>query len=650
MTWRLQDLPWLPPAPDDFRARCAAFDARADVSGWGIRALAATRLGVNQLTRLSKSIRAARDRGAKLDPLSSFHLGVLGSGTMCLYVPTLAASAARHGIDLSITQANYGQIMQEALSPESNINASGADAVLLAMDYRDLPFPRVGLSQGQSADEVIEVAFERLRLLREGLRRGVNAPLIHQTLPCPPAPILGHLDVRTEASLATLLARYNSQLLDFAADNDDYVLDVAGLAAMVGTESWFNPAQWNMYKLPFGQHLVPLYSEHVARLLSAIRGMVRKCLVLDLDQTLWGGVIGDDGLAGIQISEGDPVGEAYRELQATALALKDRGVILAVSSKNDDAVARQVFRNHPEMLLREEHISVFQANWQDKASNLEAIAKSLNIGVDTLVFVDDNPVERAQVRAALPSVAVPELPDEPALYAWTILNGGYFEAVTFSSEDRQRADQYRANAARAELASSIRDIDDFLASLEMVASFSPFTEESRARVTQLINKTNQFNLTTIRYSEADVTGMMADPNVITLQLRLRDKFGDNGLIAVVVGREQPPGELLIDTWLMSCRVLGRKVENVIVDQLVRLAKERGLKALVGRYVPTAKNEMVKDLYERLGFSPDGRAIEIDGEQYWQCDVNDIDLGVLNFTIETALGMPTKTMQKSAIST
>ena len=252
--------------------------------------------------------------------------------------------------------------------------------------------------------------------------------------------------------------------------------------------------------------------------------------------------------------------------------LRDRGIILAVSSKNDDTVARQPFREHPDMLLKEKHISVFQANWEDKSSNLEIIAKTLNIGLDALVFLDDNPVERAQVRAALPMVSVPELPADPSSFSRVLLNAGYFETVSFSSDDKKRAEQYSSNALRAELQTKARDMDQFLNSLDMKLEIGPFSDFNKGRVTQLINKTNQFNLTTRRYTENEVNEMMADPSVIKLRARLIDKFGDNGLITVAIGRVK--GEICtIDTWLMSCRVLGRRVEEAFLSAIVSEAQK-----------------------------------------------------------------------------
>jgi FkbH-like protein len=339
--------------------------------------------------------------------------------------------------------------------------------------------------------------------------------------------------------------------------------------------------------------------------------------VLDLDNTLWGGVIGDDGLDGIVLGQGSPRGEAFLSVQQAAFDLRSRGVVLAVCSKNNDEVARAPFREHTEMLLREEHIAVFQANWIDKASNLEAIAKTLNIGLDALVFLDDNPAERAQMRAALPMVAVPELPQEPAWYAWTLHAAGYFEAANYSAEDRLRSESYRADAKRAEVMAKARDLGDYLSSLEMVITVSPFDTKGRQRIAQLINKSNQFNLTTRRYTEAQVAAMETDADLFTLQVRLEDKFGDFGMIGVVICRPdaEESGLWDIDTWLMSCRVLGRKVEEGMLYKIVEELRRRGATRLIGRYFPTAKNNMVRDHYGKLGFDlieepAEGRVFEL----------------------------------------
>ena len=305
--------------------------------------------------------------------------------------------------------------------------------------------------------------------------------------------------------MRSLIDGINRELAEFVLGSGDVLLDVAGLAETVGLADWHDPQLWNMAKFSFSDELIPLYADHVARTVAAIRGKSRKVLILDLDNTVWGGVIGDDGLEGIQIAQGDARGEAHLAVQRLALDLRQRGIVLAVSSKNTDEVAREPFEKHPEMLLKLDHIAVFQANWNDKATNIQAIAEELSLGLDAMVFLDDNPVERGLVRKLLPQVAVPELPEEPAYYARTLAAAGYFEAVAFASEDLKRAGFYQDNAKRASLQKQVGGVDAYLASLDMTITFQPFDATGRARIVQLINKSNQYNLTTRRYTDPEVT-------------------------------------------------------------------------------------------------------------------------------------------------
>ena len=320
-------------------------------------------------------------------------------------------------------------------------------------------------------------------------------------------------------------------------------------------------------------------------------------------------------------------------MQKFAIELRDRGIILAVCSKNDDAVARGPFRDHPDMLLRESHVAAFHANWVDKPSNLEAIAKKLNIGLDALVFLDDNPAERAQVRAALPMVSVPELPEDPSLFSWYLAAAGYFEAVTFSAEDRLRAQAYASDLQRAEIIVKSRDLGDYLTSLGMVITFAPFDDKGRQRIVQLINKTNQFNLTTRRYTEAEVVAMQADESIFTLQVRLADKFGDLGMIGVVLCRPayDDPSTWSIDTWLMSCRVLGRQVEQAMLAKVLAEAKKRSVRRLVGTYIPTTKNSMVSEHYKKLRFQQINSSNE--GQTDWELNVSEYMIPKLSMRVE-----------------
>jgi FkbH-like protein len=304
-----------------------------------------------------------------------------------------------------------------------------------------------------------------------------------------------------------------------------------------------------------------------------------------------------------------------------ALAFRERGIVLAVSSKNTDEIARRPFQEHPEMLLREDHFAVFQANWQDKATNIKAIAQELSLGLDAMVFLDDNPVERGLIRQILPEVAVPELDEDPASYARTLAAAGYFETVTFSEEDRKRAALYQENARRITLQQQAGDVDAYLASLDMEIVFKPFDATGRSRIAQLINKSNQYNLTTRRYTEADVLEAENAADTFTLQVRLIDRFGDNGMISVIICRPSEPATWTIDTWLMSCRVLGRRVEESVLCEILTQARNRGIARLVGEFIPSERNMMVQKHYQKLGF--DLTAQDTNGTTLWEIST-DID--------------------------
>jgi FkbH-like protein len=596
----LTGLPWLAEPLPDFRARCRAIDPMSGPVGAEIQFLACHSLDATQAANLGKVIARCRLAGADFRPLSQFRLGVLASSTVDLLLDALPAASTRHGVAVEIVAAPYDQVIQEAANRSSRINTASLDAVLILVDHRWLGLDKPRLDDGA---ESVAAAIDRLTLAVDELKKAGVGSTILQTIPVWPYPLFGSADRQIAGTPRWLIEQANYQIAELAAARGFYLLDVAALAEKIGTDIWFDTVKWNLYKLPFAASCVALYADMLGRLLGSIRGKARKCLVLDLDNTLWGGVIGDDGLEGIVVGQGSAEGEAFLAVQQYALDLRRRGVILAVSSKNDEQTALLPFRQHPDMLLREEHFAVFQANWIDKSSNLEAIARNLKIGSDSLVLLDDNPAERAHVRAALPMVAVPELCSEPSRFPWYVANAGYFEALGFSAEDRLRADSYAADVKRAAVQAQARDIGDYLATLDMSIYFSPFDELGRQRIVQLINKSNQFNLTTRRYTDAEIRTLIDEASVFTRQVRLQDRFGDLGMIAVVICRESQAvaGSWIIDTWLMSCRVLGRRVEQAMLAELAAGAARRGVDRLLARYVPTAKNGMVADHYDKLGF-------------------------------------------------
>ena len=600
------NLEWLPAAAVDLKQQLAAVSSGTGARGNQLRQIAGMRLDANQLVRLAKTLRTVPD--ADRTPLSPFRLGLISNSTTDFIEPAIVASALRYGLAVEIVKADYGQVLQSALDPASAINAARCDAVLLALDYRGLPMDATAVGDAGRAADQVNAAIAHVGAVRSGIHTNSGAACVVQTLARPVETLFGNADRTIAGTWAWLTDGVNRRLVQ-QLDGGDLLLDVASIAETVGLATWHDPTQWNLAKLPFAMEFVPLYADHVGRVLGALRGKSRRALVLDLDNTVWSGVIGDDGLDGIVVGQGDATGEAHLALQAAALQLRDRGVVLAVSSKNDDDVARLPFQKHPDMLLREEHLAVFQANWNDKATNLNAIADELALGVDALAFVDDNPFERNFVRKSLPAVAVPEMPDDPALYARTLAASGLFESLAFSAEDQKRAGFYQDNAQRATLQEQVGNLEEYLQSLEMEIVFTPFDSVGRSRITQLINKSNQFNLTTRRYTEAEVAAIENDPTAFGMQVRLRDKFGDNGMISVLICRRDGD-DWALDTWLMSCRVLGRRVEAAVLRELLQQARARGLQQLIGTYVPTDRNAMVRDHYAKLGFtrlseSPDG---------------------------------------------
>ncbi len=509
-----------------------------------------------QLTRLGRIALGAK---ADLAPIERLRLGLIGDGTLTLLGPVLTGTGLRHGQLIEVVEGNYGNAVEESLEPSSHLHTAGLDFALLALDYR-LAGLDTAVTDASAAQRLVDAALQRVRLIVTGLAQSVRGPILVQTVPPPPEPLFGSFDRLQPGSPFAMVAAFNAGLVEKARKGEIVLVDMARLATVVGLENWHDPRHWHASKLTSAPDFLPVIADVIARTLAALRGRAKKVLVLDLDNTLWGGIIGDDGVEGIKLGQGSGTGEAFVAIQQLALALRQRGIVLAVCSKNEDSAARLPFREHPEMILREDHIAVFQANWTDKASNLRVIANLLNLGVDSLVFLDDNPVEREQVRQELPLVGVPEVGADPALYPRILSAAGYFETVAFSAEDRARADLYQSTAAQAELMASTSDMAGYLSSLDMVCTFGPVDAANRARVSQLINKSNQYNLTTRRYTEVEVAAAEADPARFAMQVRLADRFGDHGLISVIIAEkiaDQAGEAWSIDTWLMSCRVLGR---------------------------------------------------------------------------------------------
>ncbi len=618
-------LPWLRHPPETFRADLRALaKAAAPPTPAQLADMAGHALDLDQLLALDRV--AARGGQAGF---AGLRLALLTDGMADYAAPALRATGLRHGFALSLFVPPYGQATAEILDPAGEMAAFRPEAVLRAWTAESLGLttPRMAPAEAEAA---VAAALARATRETTQLQATGAAIVILETLPLPADPWAGHLDRRFAGAVRAQIAAFNTGLAALAGAQAAVLLDTDHLAATVGYAAWQDAALWHRAKVPMALEVIPLYADHVLRLLRAARGRSAKCLVLDLDNTLWGGVIGDDGLEGIRIGQGSAEGEAFLAVQRYALMLKARGIVLAVCSKNEAAAARLPFEQHPDMALRLDDIAVFVANWTDKATNLATIARTLNIGTDALVFLDDNPAERARVRQSLPEVAVPEVGEDPARYPSTVAQAGYFEALALTADDAARAEQYRANAARTAEMAEIGDYDAYLASLDMRCEIRPFDATGRARIAQLINKSNQYNLTTRRYTEAEVAMVEADPACFACQVRLADRFGDNGMISVVIFRKAGP-EWHCDTWLMSCRVLKRRVEEAVLAHVVAAARAAGATALTGNYIPSAKNAMVADHFARLGFALQGGGAG--GQTDWRLDLAHWQAPVLPMRID-----------------
>ena len=616
-------LDWLPVA-EDFRAslREALSIRNPDERLVRLVALSQNRLNFVETIQLDKALSESA-REARLE-YRTVRLALLSSCTVDHLPAAIRVAGIRRQLNIEVYTGGYGQYRQELLDPSSGLHKFRPNMILLSLTSRavlgDVP---VSITR-EALDQAISAEISDLASLWNAARDRMGATVIQQSFLDVTEPLFGSHDRLVPGSPSQVVSCLNDQSASAAASEGVLWLDIARSSAREGLDAWFDVRQWLQGKIEIAPQSAPEYGDLAARLIAAQVGQSRKCLVFDLDNTLWGGVIGDDGLEGIALGEGCAVGEAHLALQRYARLLKARGVILAVCSKNEMSIAESAFRDHPEMLLERSDFAAFVANWADKAENLRSIAKHLNIGLDSMVFVDDNPVERARIRESLPMVAVPELPADVSGYVPCVANAGYFEAVSFTEDDQARADQYAANVQREAVRQTAQSMDEFLRGLDMRVDYGPFTPVDLPRITQLFNKTNQFNTTTQRYSQEDVTRFGEDSDAITLHFRLTDRFGDNGLVSAMVLQRVPAEEntFEIKNWVMSCRVFGRQLENEVMNIVVDVASNYGAKTLRADYIATQKNTVISDLYGRLAFARIDEPTQDDARSTWQLELAD----------------------------
>ncbi len=563
--------------------------------------------GIEKAGRIIQAIRAE----AKLE--GAVRILLLGQCTTSWLANTLTAVAWGQGTALTVTEGAYDNVMQELLA--AGATAEKPDVVVLLPWNQRLLFDNADRSPDERIDDECAFWQQAWRLVRERLGGRILQAGYDWITPG----ALGYcLGAKADGDVA-LVRRVNDALRQ-RLPAGAYFADLEQISGVMGRERFYDLRRYFWTKQPFSEAGTVRLSEHLWAGIRAMLSGPKKVLVLDLDNTLWGGVVGETGALGVGLGEG-PDGEAFRAFQKHVKALSKRGVVLAVCSKNNPADARGPFQENPAMILSLDDLAHLEASWEPKSQGLKRIAKTLQLGLDSFVFFDDNPAEREQIRQALPEVEVVEASD-PSEYIRDLERGLLFETVGLTDEDRQRGEQYRAENQRRSSASSFDSLDDYLTSLDMVGDVRPIDDADFERVVQLIGKTNQFNLTTRRHSAEQVRRMLAHPATIGLTLRMVDRFGDYGLVSVILAVEEDsrPESLQIDTWLMSCRVISRTAEEFFFNALLEEARRRGVRRLIGHYIPTAKNGLVKDLYDRLGFqravngSNGTQAYELDLEQ------------------------------------
>lgn len=532
-------------------------------------------------------------------------IAVLSGYTFQAVQPWLQLQLLKRGIFAQLWVSEYGLHEQAILSQDRELQLFAPDLCYFYVGREHLHF------------EELESEIERWLSLWKAAHHLLDCEIIANDFELEDIGAFGNYEVKYAKSVTNYILDVN-RALALQAPSYVHFNGVSAMARFHGGRAWRDDRLYDLSKIPVAEPFWTVYADNLAAVIAGVYGKNRKCLVLDLDNTLWGGVIGDDGISGIQIGEDSSGGEGFRRFQTAIKALKNRGILLAACSKNDLDTAQEPFLKRSEMVLKLEDFSYFCANWQPKDQNLIDIAAALNIGLDSMIFVDDNPAEREIVRRSLPQVAILPLPDDPAEYARALGQCKLLDVVALTQEDMNRTASYRSAVERSSAQLKAGDYNEYLRDLQMRGSVSPFDEINIPRITQLINKTNQFNLTTRRYTETQIRGWMNDASALTFMVRLEDRFSQYGLISVFMATVEKQ-YLSIDTWLMSCRVLKRGVERLLFKRILQSALDLSLKKIMGRYVPTAKNGMVAELYLELGFTLE--KTDPDGSTLWVFDLS-----------------------------
>jgi len=563
--------------------------------------------------------------------LVKLRLAILATSTVDHLTDILKFWLAKKGFGVEIFSSKFDTIHQTILDQNGPLYDFAPEFVWIFSHYRDVTFSVPSGATLAECDDAANEAIKKFSGLWDILHKNLPCHILQNNADLPNSRVFGNLEGSVPWSNINLLRRFNLNLPS-AIRSGVTIFDMDYLSSLFGKNSWSDTRYWYHSKHAFSLDAFGLVASRAGSLIASGKGASKKCLVLDLDNTLWGGVIGDDGINGIQLGSGIE-GEAFLQFQLYLLALKNRGILLTICSKNEEDIARDAFLNHPDMLIGLDDIAVFKANWENKVDNIQDIAATLHIGLDSMVFVDDNPIERQLIREFLPEVTVVDLPEDPTAFIEAIDRGAFFETIAFSQEDSNRNQLYKQNITRSEHQKQFTNIDGFLRSLDMESEVGPVCDFYVPRFVQLINKSNQFHLTTTRYTETQVQAMIDDDSKTLRYFRLKDRFGDNGLVSALIIKHQAK-VVFIDTWVMSCRVLSRGMEEFICSEIMALAKRSHSAIVRGKYIPSKKNKMVSSLYKRLGFKLVKE--ESDGTTFWELNMEG-QLPEFNHAIKRAEG-------------
>ncbi|HWB28497.1 MAG TPA: HAD-IIIC family phosphatase [Chitinophagaceae bacterium] len=539
-------------------------------------------------------------------------VAVLGDTPTQLLTTSLIGYGFEEGVSFEIYEAEYQQAVREIMNASSSLYSFDAAFIIIFFAAEEL-YKKFALTPLSKRPQFAQKQIELYETLVAAIEANTTSKVILFNFWQVPDNVFGNFGNKTQYSFTYQLRAINMGIMQMAANQKNlFVLDVDSLQNQQGYNARLNKAVYvNTGIVTNPDFLVPV-AQNITRIILSVTGRFYKCLIVDMDNTLWGGVIGDDGIDNIQIGNLG-IGKAYTDLQLWIKQLNQRGVIIAVCSKNEESTVKEVFEKHPDMQLRMDDIAFFAVNWDNKADNIRLIQAALNISFDSMVFIDDNPFERNLVRKELPEVCVPELPGDPAGYAGFLQELNLFETASFTIEDTVRNEQYKKEAERVKAKQIFTNEDEYLANLDMKAIVGRFNSFNIPRLAQLSQRSNQFNLRTVRYTEKDIEALATDSNYMVFDFSLKDKFGDNGLVSMVVLKKQENG-FFIENWLMSCRVLKRSLENFVLNTLVEHAIKENVLLFTGEYLPTVKNAMVKDFYPSLGFIPAGNNL-------WQLNLN-----------------------------